>query len=71
MATVCHRRGVPPKLVATGVAAAEIGVARATLARWWQEGLVTPALVTPGGHARWDVDQLRRDLRNLRERGEE
>jgi len=66
---VCNRRSVPtPKLVPTGVAAAEIGVARATLARWWQDGLVTPALVTPGGHARWDMDQLRKDLRALRRR---
>lgn len=58
---------MPPKLVPTGVAASELGVARATLVRWWQAGLVTPALVTPGGHARWDLDQLRRDLRDLRQ----
>jgi DNA-binding transcriptional MerR regulator len=68
---VWNRRSVPPKLVPTGVAAAEIGVARATLARWWQQGLVKPALITPGGHARWDVDQLRRDLRDLRQRDED
>jgi DNA-binding transcriptional MerR regulator len=50
------------KLVSTGVAAREIGVARGTLHRWWQAGSVKPALVTAGGHARWDVNQLRRDL---------
>lgn len=55
--------GVPPKLVATGVAAREIGVARTTLFRWWQDKLVTPALVTAGGHARWDVEDLKRQLR--------
>jgi len=53
---------VPPKYVPTGEAANEIGVGRATLARWWAEGLVTPALVTAGGHARWDVDDLKRQL---------
>lgn len=55
--------------VPTGVAAKAIGVAHSTLARWWKEGRVTPALVTPGGHARWDVDGLRDQLRAIR-RGE-
>ncbi|MFL6127241.1 MerR family transcriptional regulator [Actinophytocola sp.] len=53
---------VPPKYVPTGEAAREIGVGRATLARWWSEGLVTPALITAGGHARWDVEDLKRQL---------
>jgi predicted site-specific integrase-resolvase len=52
-------------LVPTGVAAREIGVARGTLTRWWRAGYVKPALVTAGGHARWDVDKLRRDLRQM------
>jgi len=52
--------------VPTGDAAKAIGVAHSTLARWWKEGRVTPALVTPGGHARWDVADLREQLRALR-----
>jgi len=56
-------------LVPTGVAAAAIGVAHSTLARWWKEGVVTPALITPGNHARWDIDDLRRQLRDLRQGG--
>jgi hypothetical protein len=62
-------RNIPPMtgpLVPTGDAAKAIGVGHSTLARWWQEGIVTPALVTPGGHARWDVDDLREQLRALR-----
>lgn len=55
------------KLVPTGEAAKALGVARATLVRWWQAKLVEPALVTPGGHARWDVDQLKDDLAKLRD----
>ncbi|MEY8043381.1 MerR family transcriptional regulator [Saccharopolyspora cebuensis] len=55
------------KLVATGVAAKQLGVDRATLVRWWQRGLVTPPVVTAGGHARWDVDKLRADLHALRD----
>jgi DNA-binding transcriptional MerR regulator len=56
-------------LVATGVAAKALGVAHSTLARWWAEGLVTPALVTPGNHARWDVEDLRAQLRARRRGG--
>lgn len=55
------------RLVPTGDAAKAIGVGRSTLARWMAEGLVKPALVTPGGHARWDVDDLKRQLDALRE----
>jgi predicted site-specific integrase-resolvase len=53
-------------LVATGQAAKAIGVAHSTLARWWKDGYVTPALVTPGNHARWNVDDLREQLRARR-----
>lgn len=48
----------------TGKAAKAIGVSLATLQRWAHAGTVTPALVTPGGHFRWDVDDLRRQLRS-------
>jgi DNA-binding transcriptional MerR regulator len=61
---------VTERLVTTGEAAKEIGVGRATLARWWAEGLVTPALVTAGGHARWDVEDLKRQLRERRKTDE-
>jgi predicted site-specific integrase-resolvase len=57
-------------LVATGVAAKAIGVDRGTLVRWWQAGLVTPALVTPGNHARWNVEDLKQQLRDQRQRDE-
>jgi predicted site-specific integrase-resolvase len=64
------RVGMPDvPLVPTGTAAKALGVAHSTLARWWQEGRVTPALVTPGGHARWDVENLREQLRALRRGG--
>ncbi|WP_410669128.1 MerR family transcriptional regulator [Amycolatopsis sp. cmx-4-68] len=57
------------RLVPTGDAAKAIGVGRSTLARWVSEGLVKPTLVTPGGHARWDLDDLRRQLDALRDDG--
>jgi len=58
---------MPPKLVPTGVAAQAIGVDRGTLVRWWQAKKVTPATITVGGHARWDVDDLKRQLDELRD----
>jgi hypothetical protein len=65
---VCDRCAVTSDLVPTGVAAKAIGVDRATLVRWWQAGTVEPVLVTPGGHARWDIADLKRQLRDLRDR---
>lgn len=55
-------------LVTTGDAAKALGIGRRTLARWAAEGLVEPDLVTPGGHARWDVEKLRAQLKALQQR---
>jgi predicted site-specific integrase-resolvase len=57
-------------LVPTGVAAKAIGVDRGTLVRWWQAGIVEPAFVTPGKHARWDIEDLKRQLREQQQRDE-
>ncbi len=57
-------------LVPTGIAARSVGVDHATLVRWWNRGYVTPELVTPGGHARWDLDDLKRQLRDVRGKDE-
>ena len=48
--------------VPTGTAADAVGVSRATLSRWNRERKVTPASTTAGGHLRWDIDDLRRQL---------
>ncbi len=56
------------RLLSTGEAAREVGVARRTLAAWATDGTVAPVLYTAGGHARWDVDELRRQLAALRPR---
>jgi predicted site-specific integrase-resolvase len=49
--------------VTTRVAAKAIGVGVSTLQRWTARGLVTPALRTPGGQARWDIEDLKAQLR--------
>lgn len=56
------------ELVTTAEAASQIGVDRATLVRWARKGYVEPAYVTPGGQYRWDMDDLRRQLRLRRPR---
>jgi 8-oxo-dGTP diphosphatase len=43
-------------------AAQRLGVGLSTLQRWAARGIVTPAWRTPGGQARWDLDDLRRQL---------
>lgn len=59
------------KLVPTGVAADAVGVDRRTLQRWVEDGVVTPTLKTPGGHARWDIEDLKRQLHELNKRDDE
>jgi len=56
---------VDARRVSTGEAAREVDVTRGTLLRWLREGKVSPASTTAGGHHRWDVEELRRQLRNL------
>lgn len=54
------------QLMKTSEAAALLGVNPATLWRWQKAGAVTPAFLTPGGQARWDLDQLREQLQIVR-----
>src|SRR5271166_5077975 len=51
--------------VTTGKAAEALGVSLTTLQRWAHQGLVTPALRTAGGHFRWDLDDLKGQLRAM------
>lgn len=54
-------------LLTTATAARSLGVAPGTLTRWRAEGRVRPATVTAGGHARWDLDDLNRQLSTTQE----
>lgn len=58
-------------LVTTAQAARMLGVGRSTLHRWWADEVVTPAMVTPGGHARWDMADLKRQIADWRKRLQE
>lgn len=50
------------RLVTTSEAAHAVGVSARSLARWAQEGVIEPTVRTPGGHLRWNIEQLRRQL---------
>lgn len=51
------------KLVNTSQAAEALNVHPSTLWRWEKQGDVKPAWRTPGGQARWDLNDLRRQLK--------
>ena len=50
------------RLVGSGEAAEDSGVTVPTLLRCAHSGIVTPATRTAGGHYRWDLDELHRQL---------
>lgn len=58
------------KLLTTAQAAGYLGIDRRTLARYVREGHLRPSLTLPSGHHRWDLDDVRAQLRALRERGD-
>ncbi|WP_214403115.1 helix-turn-helix domain-containing protein [Pseudonocardia lacus] len=51
------------RLLSTGQAAKAIGVSARSLSRWVTEGLIEPTLVTPGGQFRFDLDELKAQMK--------
>lgn len=58
------------QLITSGVAARALGIDISTLNRWWRAGLIKPSFVTAGGHARWELADLRRQLQQLHTDGQ-
>ncbi|QUH05397.1 helix-turn-helix domain-containing protein [Saccharopolyspora erythraea] len=54
------------RLVTTGELARELGISPRTVARYVQAGLLEPTEITLGGHYRWDIDEVREQIRRLR-----
>ncbi|MCA1226157.1 MULTISPECIES: MerR family DNA-binding transcriptional regulator [Saccharopolyspora] len=54
------------RLVTTGELARELGISPRTVARYVSSGLLTPTETTLGGHYRWDVVEVREQIRKLR-----
>src|SRR5215207_7066430 len=66
----CPEDGHVTDLGHTSEAAKALGLSARSIARWAAEGRITPDVVTPGGHMRWDIDNLRRQRRDLRSRSQ-
>ncbi|MCW0214398.1 MAG: helix-turn-helix domain-containing protein [Pseudonocardia sp.] len=60
----------PARLITTGQAARELGIDPATLWRWVKAEYVTPHSKTVGGHLRWDLEDLRGQIKRLQARDE-
>jgi predicted site-specific integrase-resolvase len=55
----------PPRLLTTGEAAREIGIAGKTLSKYVRDGKIKPTFRLPSGHLRWDIEDLKAQLRAL------
>jgi DNA-binding transcriptional MerR regulator len=57
-----------PRLVTTSELARALGLHARTIQRYRTMGVLVPELESPGGHARWDVEKVKQQLRELRQR---
>jgi DNA-binding transcriptional MerR regulator len=55
-------------LVTTSQLARALGVSLSSIKRYVAAGQITPDLTTPGGHHRWNVENVRRQLREVQQR---
>lgn len=59
----CDRMPRSPGLLTTREAADAIGINYKTLQRYVREGRVIPTIRLPGGQMRWDLEDLKDQLR--------
>jgi excisionase family DNA binding protein len=58
------------RLLTTSELADALSLSLKSIQRYLRDGKITPAYTTPGGHHRWDLDDVREQLRRLRLRDE-
>jgi DNA-binding transcriptional MerR regulator len=56
-----------PPLLTTGELAKKLGLTARTIQKYRAQGLITPAEESIGGHARWIEEDVREQMRALRE----
>lgn len=61
----------PRRLLLTSELARELGVSTRLIQAYRQEGTLVPTAETPKGHARWDLEDVREQLRGLRKRSDD
>ncbi|MFC7342069.1 MerR family DNA-binding transcriptional regulator [Saccharopolyspora griseoalba] len=55
-------------LISSSELAKKLGLARRTISHYAKNGLITPAVITPGGQYRWRYDDVVTEMRELAER---
>jgi excisionase family DNA binding protein len=58
---------VTERYLTTGEVAEALNVDPTTIQRWVHRYGIKPSFITAGGHFRWDMDDLKRQLLALRE----
>ncbi|MHA6802157.1 MerR family DNA-binding transcriptional regulator [Salinifilum ghardaiensis] len=58
-------------LITSSQLAEKLGLARRTISHYAREGLITPALVTPGGQYRWKKSAVVEEMHELARRKRE
>lgn len=53
------------RLVTSAELARAFGLSARSIQRYRRDGLITPEIVSPGGHARWDIEKVRQQLLDL------
>ncbi|MFJ8818222.1 helix-turn-helix domain-containing protein [Amycolatopsis thermoflava] len=56
------------RLLTTGELAEVLGISRGTLNRYVRQGLLVPTETTLRGHRRWNVEDVRRQIAEIRQR---
>ncbi|QUG99808.1 MerR family transcriptional regulator [Saccharopolyspora erythraea] len=56
-----------PPLITSTELANKLGLSRRTISLYAKRGLITPALITPGGQYRWVHDDVVAEMRKLAE----
>ncbi|WP_433272843.1 MerR family DNA-binding transcriptional regulator [Pseudonocardia xinjiangensis] len=59
------------RLVPSTELARALGLSARTIQRYRQLGVLVPDVVSPGGHARWDVERVRQQLREMARRDDD
>lgn len=63
---LCETLRVTERYLSTREAAEALRIDRSTLSRWIKRYGLRPADTTLGGHHRWDLDDLRQQLRRAK-----
>ncbi|NHD17890.1 MULTISPECIES: helix-turn-helix domain-containing protein [Actinopolyspora] len=56
------------RLLTSGELARALGISHRSITHYAKTGQLDPALTTPGGQYRWELDDVKRQLRELNER---